>query len=437
MKGFIWGYAIGCLLSRTPETANLLKIQKRIYDIISATRNDAFIPEALKSELVALDSEYTKFDPIPRLAKSRWNEYLKTVISNQPAFGSAVTTANIDKLLRYLGVETAAKSKFLSEQRFTLRKPLSSYSHIGTIGYEQYSQELATHTNSAVFHENIEQLKHLSLKDSLDVDRVTYATVMLSAEDKMSVFFNKILYRIIWNNLILSLEEIRINRKDVAVNVVKTLKAIIEDLGIQWQDSKVQAYFNRMRKNISKYEPFELTDISDPVLQGVAAFVLKGEDYESLKSYLEANAIYDYRYALAMWGAMIGYVSIPRSLFDGFNRSSITTLYHQVEDVLGNSDFILSCQETQQIIPTQQLQPECRIGTQDIISNESPEEFRSKVLLYFESTIVKNQRKDNQERLREGLNRALNKFGDDTNPRKFVSLLKDFGEYGWKPTRKP
>lgn len=437
VKGFIWGYAIGCLLSRTPETANLLKIQKRIYDIISSTRNDAFIPESLKSELLALDSEYTKFDPIQRLAKSKWNEHLQNLISNQPEFGSAVTTANIDKLLRDLGVETAAKSKFLSEQKLALRKPLSSYSHISSVAYEQYSQELATHTKSAVFHENMERLKHLSFKDSLDVDRASYITVMLSAEDKESDFFNKILYRMIWDNLIPSLEEIRINRKDMAVNVVKTLKAIIEDRGIQWQDSELQAYFDRMRKNISKYEPFELTDISDPVLQSVAAFVLKGEDYESLKSYLEVNAICDYRYALAMWGAMIGYVSIPRSLFDGFNRSSITTLYHQVESVLGNSDFILSYPEVQQTTPTPPLQSERRIGTPDITSNETPNKFRSRVMSFFESTIVKNQRKDKRESLREGLGRALDEFGDDTNPIKFVSLLNDFVEFGWKPTLKP
>ena len=277
VKGFIWGYAIGCILSRTPETANLLRIQKRIYDIISSTKNDAFIPDSLKSELIALDSEYTKFDPIQRLAKSRWNEYIKSVISNQPEFGPEVTTANIDKLLRELGVETVAKSRFLSEQKLALRKPLSSYSHIGTIDYDQYNQELVTHTKSAIFHENKERLEQLSFKDSLDVDRNSYTSVMLSTEDKESDFFNRILHCIIWDNLIPSLEEIRINRKEVAVNVVKTLKAIMEDRGTQWQESEEQAYFDRMRKNISRYEPFKLTDISDPVLQSVAAFVLKGE----------------------------------------------------------------------------------------------------------------------------------------------------------------
>ena len=437
VKGFIWGYAIGSMLSRTPETANLLRIQKRIYDIISSTRNDAFIPDSLKSELIALDSEYTKFDPIQRLAKIRWNEYIKTIVSNQPEFDSEVTTANIDKLLRELGVESVAKSKFLSEQKLALRKPLSSYSHVGTIGYDLYNQELVTHTKAAIFHENMERLEHISFNDSMDVDRDSYISVMLSSEDKESDFFNRILYRIIWDNLIPSLEEIRINRKDVAVNVVRTLKAIMEDRGNQWQDSEEQAYFDRMRKNISKYEPFELTDISDPVLQSVAAFVLKGEDYESLKSYLEVNAIGDYRYALSMWGAMIGYVSIPRSLFDGFNRSSIATLYHQVESALDNSDFILSYPEPRQIPPKSNPQSEHRIDTRNTINNESSEQFRRRVMAFFESAVIKNQKKDKRESLREGLTRALDEFGDDTNPIKFVSLLNDFVEYGWKPTLKP
>ena len=437
VKGFIWGYAIGSMLSRTPAIANLLRIQKRIYDIISSTRNDAFIPASLKSELTELDSEYTKFDPLQNLAKSRWNEYIKTIVSKQPEFSSEVKTANIDKLLRDLGVETTAKSKFLSEQKLTLRKPLSSYSHLGTTGYEQYNQELLTYTESAISHENKERLEHLSFKDSMDVDRDFYRSAMLSTENKESNFFNSILYRIIWENLIPSLEDIRINRKDVAVNVVKTLKAIIEDSGSQWQDSTEQAYFDRMRKNISKYEPFELTDVSDPILQSVAAFVLKGEDYDSLKSYLEFNAISDYRYALSMWGALIGYVSIPRSIFDGFNRSSIATLYQQVERALDNSDFILSYAEPRPITPKPIPQPERQTDTQNINKNESSEQFRRRVIAFFDSTIAKKQKKDKRESLREGLIRALDEFGEDTNPIKFVSLLNDFVEFGWKTTLKP
>lgn len=283
----------------------------------------------------------------------------------------------------------------------------------------------------------MKRLKQLSFKETLDVDSVSYLTAILSSEDKECDLFNKILYRIIWNNLIPSLEEIRINRKDVAVNVVKTLKTIIEDSGIQWQGSEVQSYFDRMRKNISKYEPFELTDISNSVLQSVAAFVLKGEDFDSLKSYLEVNAISDYRYAFTLWGAMIGYVSIPRSLFDSFNRSSVTTIYHQVESILGNTDFMLSLSEQRQISSNSQLQPEHRIDSPEILSKESTKRFRLKVISFFESTIIKNQKKDKRESLREGLYRALEEFGEDTNSIKFVSLLNDFVEYGWKSTLKP
>lgn len=437
VKGFIWGYAIGCLLSKTSKTANLLKIQKRIYDIISSTRTDAFIPEALRVELGALDLEYSKYDPIQRLAISKWEEYLKTIVSSQPELGTKVTAANIDKLLRDLGVETVAKSKFLSEQKLVLRKPLSSYSQIGTVGYEQYNQELVKHTEAALWLENMERIKNISFKDDLDVDRVSYHAATLSSEDTESTLFNKILHRIVWSNLIHSLEEIRINRKDVAVNVVKTLKSIIEDSCIQWQESEIQTYFDCMRKNISKYEPFELTDISDSVLQSIAAFILKGEDYESLKSYLEVNAISDYRYALALWGAMIGYVSIPRALFDGFELSSVIKLYQQVESILGNPGFILTHTNPHQIVSEPQLQAISQIDIQDTISNESADRFQRRVKSFFESTIVKNQKKDKRKDLRDGLYRALDEFGDDTNPIKFVSLLNDFVEYGWKPTLKP
>ena len=44
-KCFIWGFGMGSLLSTSPQLAELLKIQKRIYAIISSSKNDKYIPE--------------------------------------------------------------------------------------------------------------------------------------------------------------------------------------------------------------------------------------------------------------------------------------------------------------------------------------------------------------------------------------------------------
>ena len=341
-KGFIWGYALGLVYSLSPEIAKLLKIQKRVYDIISSIKSDGNIPNSLKLELETLDNEYSLYDPIPAIAKNRWNEkisILTTIFSELP---NGIPTAILDKILRDLGVENEAKSRFLADEGISLRKSLRSYSLTGTYGYEQYNQELRLHTHACIVRNRKEILNGTLFQDQLEVDTSSFESVTLSNESEDDRLFNNIAKQIIWDNLVPSLEEIRINRKDVAVNVVKTLRSIIEGMGQQWQGSDTQAYFDSMRKNISKYEPFELMDIDNPVLQSVAAFILKGEDYDSLKSYLETNAVTQYQYALALWGGLVGYVSIPRTIFDGLSRDIVVSIYSQVEKTLDRIDLPLS-----------------------------------------------------------------------------------------------
>ncbi len=433
-KGFIWGYALGLVYSLSPEIAKLLKIQKRVYDIISSIKSDGNIPDSLKLELETLDNEYSIYDPIPLIAKNRWNEkisILTTVFSELP---NGIPTAILDKILRELGVENEAKSRFLADEGISLRKSLRSYSLTGTYGYDQYNQELRLHTQACIARNRKEILNGTLFQDQLAVNTSSFESVTLTVESEDNRLFNNIAKQIIWDDLIPSLEEIRINRKDVAVTVVKTLRSIIEGLGQQWQDSDIQAYFDRMRKNISKYEPFELMDIDNPVLQSVAAFILKGEDYDSLKSYLETNAVPQYQYALALWGGLVGYVSIPRTIFDGLSRDIVVSIYSQVEKILDRIDLPLSLPaEGPQETYTEPIEVTTFESSQKMHSQIR--NFRQQVLEYFHKVVKKNKR--NKDLLEEGLLLALDKFGDDNDPLRFVSLLNDFRKYGWSETLKP
>ncbi len=61
--------------------------------------------------------------------------------------------------------------------------------------------------------------------------------------------------------------------------------------------------------------------------------------------------------------------------------------------------------------------------------------FRQQVLEYFHKVVKKNKR--NKELLEQGLLLALDKFGNDNDPLRFVSLLNDFRKYGWSEMLKP
>lgn len=423
-KGFIWGYGIGTLMSIPSDAAKLLKIQKRIYDIVSSTKNENYIPDTLAVELSRLDNEFSSIDPNQKAIKKAWETYIKETAER--FLHVEIKVSEIDEFLKYLGAENLVKNKFLTDNKYSLRKKLSDYTRLGSFGYESYSHDLAVYTDCLISNERIKAASE-PFSQSLDVDTATYDTVMMSADDHASKLFNKILSRIIWDNIIPSLEELRVNKASVAKNVVIAIKSIIEELGEQWADAPIQLYFNAMRKNISDFTEFNLNEINDVVLQSVAAFLLKGEDFESLKQYLETNAFSNYRYAFALWGAVSGYVSISRSLVENnFSTKEIAMLFEQAQRSLKLEDGIQMPSVVSHSQPSVYITlPKIDTNSEDYIT------FRNKVYSFFETTIVKRQSKERRELLRQGLDLAFEQFGEDTNSMKFVGLLNDYVDYGW------
>lgn len=421
-KGFIWGYGMGTMLSLSQDAAMLLKIQKRIYDIVSSIKNDNFIPVTLAEELSRLDNEFSSIDPNQKAIKKAWETYIKE--TSERFLHTEIKVSEIDEFLKELGVENFVKNKFLTDNQYTLRKRLSDYTRLGNIGYETYSHDLAEYTEGLINKVRIESTSK-PFSQSLDVDTASYDTVMVSADDRNSKLFNKILSRLIWGNLIPSLEELRINKAIVAKNCVIALKQIIEESGELWVNTPTQIYFNAMRKNISEFTEFNLNEIDDVVLQSVAAFLLKGEDFDSLKQYLETNAFIDYRYAFALWGAVNGYVSINRSIVENnFSLQEIHSLFIQAQMSLGLSTIISD--------PRQEESTNLAIELSQNPNPISPSKsFCQRVITFFDK-IKKGKRQ--QDVLREELYLALDRLGDSEDAFEFVCILNDYSK--WKNSSK-
>lgn len=421
-KGFIWGYGIGTMMSIPKDAAKLLKIQKRIYDIVSSTKNENYIPTSLIDELSRLDIEFSSIDPNQKAIKNAWEAYIKETAERY--LHTEIKISEVDEFLKHLGAENLVKNKFLIDNKYSLRKRLSDYSRLGSFGYESYNHDLTTYTEHLINNERIKAVSE-PFSQSLDVDTATFDTVMMSGDDRASKLFNIILSRIIWDNIIPSLEELRVNKAAVAKNVVIALKSIIEELGEQWADAPIQLYFNAMRKNISDFTKFNLNEINDVVLQSVAAFLLKGEDFESLKQYLETNAFSDYRYAFALWGAISGYVSMPRSIIESeFGKQNIAHIFSETQAAL-NLYSIISVPQISTPEVSKSLHVPNTPTTQDAIS------FRQRVIAYFEK-IKKGKR--NQDQMKEELLAALNQLGDSDNGFLFICTLNDFSK--WRNTSK-
>lgn len=421
-KGFIWGYGMGSMMSIPSDAAKLLKIQKRIYDIVSSTKNENFIPPTLTEELSRLDNEFSTIDPNQKAIKNAWEAYIKE--GAERFLHTVIKVSEVDEFLKYLGAENLVKNKFLTDNKYSLRKRLSDYTRLESFGYESYSHDLTAYTDCLISNERIKAASE-PFSQSLDVDTATFDTVMMSADDRASKLFNKILSRIIWDDIIPNLEELRVNKASVAKNVVISIKSILEELGEQWVNAPVQLYFNAMRKNISDFTEFNLNEIKDVVLQSVAAFLLKGEDFESLKLYLETNAFSNYRYAFALWGAVSGYVSMPRSILESeFRKQNIAHLFTEAQIAL-NLNATISFPHTNTMERTLTSLPP---NTPDIPNSVS---FRNRVIAFFEK--IKKGKK-NQDQMKEELLAALNQLDDSDNGFLFVCTLNDFSK--WRNTSK-
>jgi len=78
IKGFVFGYYLGISKSVSPYSAILLKIQKRIYDIVATIRNSGdYGNNTFYEELEQLDKEYRKNDPNTRQCRELWDKTLK------------------------------------------------------------------------------------------------------------------------------------------------------------------------------------------------------------------------------------------------------------------------------------------------------------------------------------------------------------------------
>ncbi len=327
IKGFIYGYSLGLLKSIPDNVAELIAVQRRIYDIISSiTNNGGYINSDFERELKDLDDKYNNNDPNWTTCKEEWRKEIE---------GRGFNFKDLNDFLKDSGHGEDVMRGILEKKGLSIRRTLKSVMRCGTPDWISYSEELQKSLNRILLEVYRDRGKNFSLKGIIDVNPDFSMAMMENNDDEDDVLFNKILSNIIWQDVLNSTENLRRARLDIATEVTRRIKTIIEDSGRRWEDSKERIYFNALRKNIKEYTEFNVRDIDSVVYQSIAAFILKGEDYTNLIDYIEQNSISKYQYALAMWGSVVGYVQIPRGVFNSTkNRTVFEKIYKDIYELL-------------------------------------------------------------------------------------------------------
>ena len=397
-KGFIIGYYLGAFNDLPSDVALILAKQKRIYDIVAAKiNNKSRLSESLDNELNELDKYLTENDPSKAILLRLWNEF---------ALKNNLSVEQLNRILKELNCEKVAKNNFIQQNGIINYKGLDMF----PFNLENYRQALDSYIRNLVYYA---RNKTISVMDEIQLSN--YFEFKLKSEDEEAKLFNFILQTI---NEISDIDEVRTNKFEV---LQKCGKKISEYFG---KESQERDYWINLASNIKQSSPFDVKGINNIVLQSIAAFVLKGEDYESLTDYIATNAMTTYKYALAIWGAVTGYVNISRPLLEHqINHDNFERLYSDVNKLVFGRDLKGKLEyQVHQIVLTQPIEP---------VSSTSNESFNSMIWKTFDK--IKKGLK-NQDKLKDGVVRALSANENNTDCFKFIALLNDYPCWDKKTT---
>jgi hypothetical protein len=414
IKGFIFGYYLGISKSVSPNSAKLLKIQKRIYDIAAAIKNSGvYGHNSFLDELEKLDNEYRMNDPCIKKCKVLWEQTLEEL---------AIPSESLNKLLEQYDVNSVLKTTFMKKKGL---QPSIVFKQYGYTNIEQYRNNLKNYTINIIREDQKEQLSSFDVLKTFDLDP-SYETCMLAGEDTDSMTFNRFIDSILWHGEVPTPDTLRTDRFRIATEITKSAKNIWETQDKEWQNSSAQIFMNDLRQNIKNFTPFNIDMQENIILKSIAAFVLKGEDYDAVIQFCEDNSFSDYKYALALWGAAQGYVRMSKPIINGLTKDpafsdtykAIITLLYNVEsagDLPYKENFIRELDEPKTITETS--------SSEDQVASNI---WRMDIKKYAESVIKRDKAK-----LLKSLDDALVQNADNQDSFIFITMLDNFD--GWKP----
>lgn len=195
-------------------------------------------------------------------------------------------------------------------------------------------------------------------------------------------------------------------KMDLANELTDVAKAIYKE---DWELSYTRKFLNNLRHHIAG-EQFS-QEWTNGLLPSLAAFLLRGDDWEDMLRYMQDRDMYDYRLAFAFYGAYFGFASMPKSLTNCIfeqEKEYIRRFYGEVYKLLFGEEI-----------------PKIVIDNSDIWSWQ--QEIRNFI------AELKNVR--NRDTVTNSLEEAFAENGSKTDINNLLELLSK--KDGWKKKAKP
>lgn len=412
IKGFLYAYYLGITKSLSQDAAQLMSIQKRIYNIVASIINNKGISnEHFNEELKVLDTQYNEIDPHKKELRHIWTEKILS------RFSSTDDKSAFELILKELSVESDAKMNFCKSYNILIRKMPFTLSN-KNFNWATYQNELNSYTQNIIYEDKLKR-QNVDLEKEVSI-KSDYNGVYLTSSD--SKLYNEIISKFFFDN-VTTIEDLRLKKLDIATEFTKEVKNILQSEHIDWESSRERVYLNSLRQNIATSEPFNLQQSPNLITMSIAAFLLKGDDFDALSRYLEENGVPNYNYVLGLWGAACGYIDMPKPMFKPLvsNKDKFCNIYKSVYYLLHNTNLPDTFPEVvNQQIKISPLQPVVKSQTITSSDNETNKQRLLNAILYVQKKFGKKV----TEKQRDAINKAYEGSISSDN---FLSLLKKNG----------
>lgn len=393
LKGLMYGYYIGALLSCEKSTVESYNALKDLQNIFAAILSNPHREPTFEQE-------------------QKVNSITSSLLVHNPIF------REIENLVqdRDLVVEII---KILNRHGLPI-------SNLNPSSFFKALREDLPGNNSALqwISEELKRINSISKsnKERLSPD----ASEIVVVDNKLSSIRETVILDKVENNLFIELinhiltdksisGKISSQRAELADNLTGKARDI---LGAEWESSPIRTFLNQLRKHI-RGEEFN-QKWNNGVLSALAAVVLN-DDWEVLLDFMKRKGMTDYRLAYAFYGVFNGFANLTRDFTDLLlNNDSfyVASIYKEVHGSIHGEKIEVS---------TPAIEPE-RPKTTSIFPIEKS--YKDRIWSFYISNVRK--RKKNQPQLDEELKCALERIGDSEDGYVFVCVLNDYSLWSSK-----
>lgn len=416
IKGLLYGYYIGVCLSSSKDDIEQINILKEIQNIFAAVVSSVEkIPSNVQMErLEHLFTYYTKKEPLYQELLAEIGNFEKTnhVLAILQKYGIKIAMFDWRKIVNNLQDDSDEPSYAISwvkSEISNLRKKMASCN----ILLSPDAEEIITSNG------NISKV----------------SSIVNNEENQLYISWG--------NNILINFNgKVSSIRAELADAITKSA---IDTLGDKWVNSSIRTFLNQLRRHVRGEEFTQPWD--NGVLSSIAAVISKGDDWETLLSFMQTKGMTDYRIAFSFYGILNGFANLTRDFTDILlNQKSIyvAEIYREFYGQLHG--ITIDINKTSNIeVPKEKREEFIKEHHKKLVStpkeydeeNNLREQQCKEIWEFFNNSPAVPKSGNKKEKLKDGLHLCLKRYTGEICLSQFIMDLNDFDEYGWKKSNKP